>query len=279
MCLDFGGVDLYSSTGTVSRSLVVSTSNFENNPRVTATITNAGGATGLNMAVNGTQITISGIDTTAIRTITVQVTAFDDMTQVTQVNRTIDISDERRLTIAGLPTEIDVAANVDITYTTNVTRSGQPDLSTATGELNGVTLTPGNITGAQQQAAFLVNSTGNLEATVDTLRPPTVPLRAEATTRLYRAFFFWRTTDDFNAGPTPVTPPSTRFDGQVGNEEMRVGSVLRNSGNTQSNFYLAYPAGLGLFSYMSSFGDSDGTIVSTTRLCREYLHDLLWLIL
>ena len=121
---NFNDVNLYSSTGTVSRSLVVSTSNFENNPTITATVTNAGGATGLNVNVSGTQVTVSGIDTTVVRTITVQVTVSDGTTQVTQVNRDIDIVDNRRILFADIPFEFDLAGADDLQITVTDGASG-----------------------------------------------------------------------------------------------------------------------------------------------------------
>ena len=113
---NFSDVNLYSSSGTVTRSLVVSTSNFENTPTVTAMITDAGGATGLNVTVTGTQVSVSGIDTTVVRTITAQVTVSDGMTQVLQQNRTIDIVDNRSVALTNFAATFDLAGTDDFTF-------------------------------------------------------------------------------------------------------------------------------------------------------------------
>ena len=111
---NFSNVNLYSSTGTVSRSLVVTTSNFENNPAVTASIANSGGLSGLSIATAGTQVTVSGIPTTTVATITVEVSVSDGSTIVATQNRTIGIVDNRRIAFGTIPFMYDLAGADDL---------------------------------------------------------------------------------------------------------------------------------------------------------------------
>ena len=248
------------------------------------TVTNADGGTVTYQDSDGNVVTSPYTITynaEVVGTTSETIRAFVDGTEVLpSITISVEVTDQRSIFFSRRPPpQIDIASNVDLTF--EVSAGANTQFSGFNETFNGVTSgqagsspVEGTITAAQLQAAG--RGTERLTVTARTLRAPERDLTSlTADIRLYRAFFFWATADDFNSGPTPVTPPSTRFDDQVGNLEFGVGSVLR-SGDAQSNYYLAYPTDLGLFSYMSSFGDSDGTTVSTTVNREGIPYTVVW---
>ena len=249
---NFAGVDLYDPAGTVSRSLVVSTSNFENNPTVTATITNAGGATGLNVSVNGTQVTLSGIDVTVVRTITVQVTVSDGTTQVLQQNRNVSVVDNRGLQFNNFTATFDLAGPDD--YILDIQPTGNAELTTNNygynlngganilNQTNPITI-PRLFNPLNPNAVWRVGqNTINGRALIAASQPPRSTITVEDTVTTFRAFFFFASaTDPTDASDFPVVNAST--------VEFGAGQTLTATEAGENTYYLAYPDDGGLFQY------------------------------
>ena len=249
---NFAGVDLYDPAGTVSRSLVVSTSNFENNPTVTATITNAGGATGLNVSVNGTQVTLSGIDVTVVRTITVQVTVSDGTTQVLQQNRNVSVVDNRGLQFNNFTATFDLAGPDD--YILDIQPTGNAELTTNNygynlngganilNQTNPITI-PRLFNPLNPNAVWRVGqNTINGRALITASQLPRSTLTVEDTVTTFRAFFFFASaTDPTDASDFPVVNAST--------VEFGAGQTLTATEAGENTYYLAYPDDGGLFQY------------------------------
>ena len=253
----FADVDLYSSTGTVSRSLVVTTNNFENNPAVTASIADSGGATGLSVATAGTSVTVSGIGTQNVRTITIEVSVSDGTTIVATENRTIDVVDNRGIQFANLAATFDLAGaddyNLDIQPTGNALLQANRYGYNLNGganilnQTNPITI-PRRFDPLNPNAIWrLGENTITGRALLDSSQPPVATLTVMGTVTTFRAFFF------FSSATTPAD--ATAFPAADASAiEFAAGQTLMATETGTNNYYLAYPDDGGLFQYTTGGG-------------------------
>ena len=254
---NFADINLYDPTGSISRSLVVTTSNFENNPTVTATITNAGGATGLNMIIDGTQVTITGISTNVVRTITVQITVSDGATQVLQQNRTISVVDNRGIQFNNFVRTFDLAGAND--YTLDIQGTGNALLqanrygyninggANILNQTNPITI-PRRFDPLNPNAVWQVGANPIVgRALIDPSQPPISPLTVTDTVTAFRAFFFFASAADrTDVTDFPAANAST--------VEFAAGATLTATEAGTNTYYLAYPDDGGVFQYTTGGG-------------------------
>ena len=244
----FQGIDLYSTLvgTTVTRSLVVNTTNFQTNPTVVATLDAASEAAGLIIRVSGTQVLVSEIPTDTLTTYTATVTVYDGDTTTTPVldgiTRNIVVTDNRGISFLRGATIFDATGGAGYDFAGQANPStevvnGQWEVALNNVVIPAFTNASGTI---PRDDANWVLGTGN-----------TIRIRGTDTRDPERTFTITRNIDArrpfyFFQSDTEVTQTGDFADPVL--EEFSAGRSL--TATSSGTWWLAYPQDLGIFQYI-----------------------------
>ena len=252
-------------TGATTATFNYTTSNFSNAP--TVNVSNISG-TGNAAPING-GISVTNLDNTSVNTFSFTVTILDGTEQILQQNRSVSFTDQRRVSLSN-DGPIDLAWTDDLEVRVNTLNSGAQVAS------GGIDWDIPGTSNTGDDSPFIVgrtliaNGSTTLTSTITDARTPARTYDPSTTINAYRSYYFWATTEnpilDPITNPNPDQPPqsSAEFDGRV---QLEFGTdQTLSSGNTQMNYYLAYPQDLMAFMYRANNFPSAATLVATLPL-------------